>query len=124
MRSSLFSSPAGWVVLLLALVQVVLGSPLLPKRAKGAWMSLHTDFPDPSFMKAADGKWYAFGTNGNGKRVQVAVSDDFNKWTLLDIEALPTLAGWETEKDHWAPDVVMRVSHLRIFSNPSKIEQN
>lgn len=74
-------------------------------------------------MKAADGKWYAFGTNGNGKRVQVAVSDDFSKWTLLDIEALPTLAGWETEKDHWAPDVVLRVSqhYLMSSSTPGKL---
>ena len=116
MRHSLFSSTSTWVVLL-ALLQVVLGSPLLPKRAKGAWMGLHTDFPDPSFMKAADGKWYAFGTNGNGKRVQVAVSDDFNNWTLLDIEALPTLAGWETDKDHWAPDVIMRVSRAHPTSS-------
>jgi hypothetical protein len=34
------------------------------KRAKGAWLGLNTNFPDPSFMKAADNKWYAFGTNG------------------------------------------------------------
>ena len=74
-------------------------------------MGLHTNFPDPSFLKAADGTWYAFGTNGNGKRVQVASSHDFVSWTLLDIEALPTLSGWETDTNHWAPDVILRVSY-------------
>ncbi|KAG0154502.1 hypothetical protein PDIDSM_70 [Penicillium digitatum] len=85
-----------------------MSSPLFEKRAKGPWLGLNTNFPDPSFMKAADNRWYAFGTNGNGKRVQVAVSDDFKTWNLLDIDALPTLSTWETENDHWAPDVVMR----------------
>ncbi|CAG8941092.1 unnamed protein product [Penicillium salamii] len=102
-----FASPSTWALLALPLLSTVLGSPLLQQRAKGPWKGLDTNFPDPSFMKAADGKWYAFGTNGNGKRVQVARSDDFNTWTLLDVEALPTLASWETEIDHWAPDVVM-----------------
>lgn len=94
----------------MAMLPAALGSPLLPKRAKGAWMGLDTHFADPGLLETPDGKWYAYGTNGNGKRVQVATSDDFYTWTLLDIEALPTLASWETAKDHWAPDVVMRVS--------------
>lgn len=85
---------------------------------------MNTDFPDPSFMKAADNKWYAFGTNGNGKRIQVARSDDFNKWTLLDVEALPTLAPWETAIDHWAPDVVMRVSPFSFRYKKNNLNQN
>lgn len=79
-------------------------------------MAINSDFPDPSFVQDAEGAWYAFSTNGNGKRVQVARSQDFNTWTLLDIEALPTLAGWETEIDHWAPDVIRRVCSLLCFS--------
>ncbi|KAL1998382.1 hypothetical protein VTN02DRAFT_6296 [Thermoascus thermophilus] len=71
-------------------------------------MAIDADFPDPGFVKGPNGLWYAFGTNGNGKRVQVATSPDFETWTLLDVEALPTLAGWETEVDHWAPDVIQR----------------
>ncbi|KAJ5555800.1 Glycoside hydrolase family 43 [Penicillium sp. DV-2018c] len=106
--TSLTTSPSSWAVLALCLLPAVEGSPLFEKRAKGPWLGLNTNFPDPSFMKAADNKWYAFGTNGNGKRVQVARSDDFVSWTLLDVEALPTLSTWETEIDHWAPDVVMR----------------
>lgn len=106
------TSPSTWAVVALSLLPTVLGSPLFQKRVNGPWLGLDTNFPDPSFMKAADNKWYAFGTNGNGKRVQVARSDDFETWTLLDVEALPTLSSWETDKDHWAPDVVMRVGFL------------
>jgi beta-xylosidase len=82
------------------------------KEARGPWMAINSDFPDPSFVRSTDGTWYAFGSNGNGKRVQVARSTDFNTWTLLNKEALPTLAGWETEIDHWAPDVIRRVCAL------------
>lgn len=79
-------------------------------------MAINADFPDPGFVKGPNGLWYAFGTNGNGKRVQVATSPDFKTWTLLDVEALPTLAGWETEVDHWAPDVIQRVCYLHYLS--------
>ncbi|KAJ5118019.1 CAZyme family GH43 [Penicillium atrosanguineum] len=85
-----------------------LAHPFYQSGRGGVSMGLHTDFPDPSFLKAADGMWYAFATNGNGKRIQVASSKDFSSWTLLDIEALPTLSSWETDKDHYAPDVVLR----------------
>ncbi|KAJ9487300.1 hypothetical protein VN97_g6019, partial [Penicillium thymicola] len=108
MRSSFIKSTSTWALLTLSLLPGALSSPLFEKRAKNARLALNTNFPDPSFIRAADNRWYAFGTNGNGKRVQVAVSDDFNTWTLLDVEALPTLSTWETENDHWAPDVVMR----------------
>lgn len=73
-------------------------------------LALDTDFPDPSFIQHTDGTWYAFGTNGNGHRIQVANSTDFMNWTLLNIEALPNLSSWENEPDHWAPDVFRRVS--------------
>jgi hypothetical protein len=83
---------------------------LLSKRisfdgSTGITLALNTDFPDPAFVQHTDGSWYAFGTNGNGKRIQVAHSTDFVSWSLLNVEALPTLSGWETEPDHWAPDV-------------------
>ena len=103
MWPSLFS----WA-LCLTLITTILASPI-QKRAQGPRLALDTNFPDPSFVQHDDGKWYAFGTNGNGKRVQVATSPDFKTWTLLDKEVLPTLAGWETEVDHWAPDVIRRV---------------
>lgn len=111
----LFSST---FALALALVPVVLASPL-EKRSQSR-LAIDADFPDPAFIQVPDGSWYAFGSNGNGKRIQVAQSLDFITWTLLDAEALPTTAGWETEVDHWAPDVIMRVSglHTCIFIPP------
>ncbi|KAL2817311.1 glycoside hydrolase family 43 protein [Aspergillus granulosus] len=84
-------------------------TPITSRQSGGApWLAIDSDFPDPSFLQAPDGSWYAFGTNGNNRRVQVAVSSDFHSWTLTDVEALPTLAPWETAIDHWAPDVIRR----------------
>ncbi|KAI9036730.1 glycoside hydrolase family 43 protein [Aspergillus affinis] len=105
----------------LALVTGALASPF-QKRAAGARLAIDSDFPDPSFVGAPDGTWYAFGTNGNGKRIQVATSPDFQTWTLTDKEALPTLAGWETEIDHWAPDVVQRKDgkYVMYYSGEAK----
>ena len=95
------------------LFAAVSASPL-DKRAGEVDLAIDADFPDPSFIQADDGSFYAFGTSGNGKRVQVAHSADFKTWTLLDKEALPTLSPWETERDHWAPHVIRRVSRSII----------
>jgi hypothetical protein len=85
----------------------VLASSLAPP--VGIHLAIDADFPDPSFVQAPDGAWYAFGTNGNGKNIQVASSPDFDKWTLLDVDALPKPSSWETDAHHWAPDVHLRV---------------
>ena len=104
----MFPKLFSWASLLcLTLSSSVLASPI-QKRAPR--LGLHSDFPDPSVVQGDDGTWYAFGTNGNGKRIQVATSKDFQSWTILDKEVLPTLSSWETEVDHWAPDVIRRVS--------------
>lgn len=110
MRPFSSARPLSWVALTLAILPAAMGSPLMMKSIKGVRMGLDTNFPDPAFLETPDRKWYAYGTNGNGKRIQVATSDDFETWKLLDIEALPTISSWETDKDHWAPDVIMRVS--------------
>ncbi|KAJ5630231.1 uncharacterized protein N7484_010331 [Penicillium longicatenatum] len=119
-------SPSKWVSLTLALLSPAIGSPMIHKRGNSIHMGLNTDFPDPSFLKASDGKWYAFGTNGNGKRIQIASSSDFNTWTLLDIEALPTLSTWETDKDHYAPDVIQRDDgkYVMYYSGEAKSDIN
>lgn len=127
MRFFSSSSPFTWAASTLALLPAVLSSPILSKRAISTPVAINTNFPDPSFVGAADGYWYAFGTNGNGKRVQVARSTDFANWDLLDVEALPTVGSWETEKDHWAPDVVMRVRNQTLHTkriNPANTTQD
>jgi hypothetical protein len=64
-------------------------------------------FPDPSIVRGEDGAWYAFGTNGNGRRIQVArtsSSDPLGEWTLMEHDALPHKA-WTSGSNFWAPDV-------------------
>ncbi|KAI1138646.1 glycoside hydrolase family 43 protein [Hypoxylon sp. FL0543] len=65
------------------------------------------DFADPSVTEDEDGTWYAFGTTGNGKQIQVAKSKClYGKWNLLDeIDAMPKPAAWTTGRNTWAPDV-------------------
>ncbi|PYH90464.1 endo-arabinase [Aspergillus ellipticus CBS 707.79] len=99
---------SSWALGLFALATSVLSSPIEIRAAGAPWLAINSDFPDPGFVQGADGVWYAFGTNGNGKTIQVARSEDFVSWTLLNKEVLPTLAGWETSVDHWAPDVIRR----------------
>lgn len=88
------------------------GDPGTPKSG----LAINKNFPDPGFVHF-NRTWYAFATNsivndlGEVFRVPVAVSSDFKHWNTTSGDALPTLADWETPKDHWAPDVVRRVSN-------------
>lgn len=76
--------------------------------------SLH-NFPDPGLIQH-NGTWYAYGTNPKKRNpgsihVPVATSTDFVNWTLHeDYDAMPTLGAWEKKVNHWAPDVIQRVS--------------
>lgn len=91
-------------------IRVVVASPFIERDFNGGpKLAINASFPDPGFVQDTNGTWYAFATNGNGKRVQVASSTDFETWDLLDIEALQNLSTWETDRNHWAPDVVRRV---------------
>ncbi|KAI0119267.1 glycoside hydrolase family 43 protein [Daldinia grandis] len=65
------------------------------------------DFADPSIFQDEDGTWYAFGTAGKNKQIQVATGKDFDgPWDLLkDVDALPHSAAWTTGRHSWAPDV-------------------
>lgn len=73
------------------------------------------DFPDPGLIQH-NGTWYAFGTNPRKNdpftiHVPVATSTNFMNWTLHEgYDAMPTIGGWEREINHWAPDVIQRVS--------------
>jgi hypothetical protein len=115
--ASMWTPKLTYLLLCLTTVIAVFTSAIM--EARGPWMVINSDFPDPGFVRSTDGTWYAFGTNGNGKRIQVARSTDFTTWTLLNKEALPTLAGWETERDHWAPDVIRRVCALVFLYLPA-----
>lgn len=84
--------------------------------------ALH-NFPDPGLIQH-NGTWYAYGTNPRKKNlssihVPVATSTDFVNWTLHEgYDAMPTLGAWEKNVNHWAPDVIQRVSRfISIFSS-------
>jgi len=66
------------------------------------------NFPDPALIEV-DGVWYAFATNGLGKKIPTASSSDFNSWSILDSDALPTVGAWSNGANVWAPDVIRRV---------------
>ncbi len=66
---------------------------------------LDTDFPDPAVLKAADGYFYAYATQGNGANIQAARSRDLVSWEKLP-DALPAKPGWASKtQDFWAPHV-------------------
>jgi hypothetical protein len=73
------------------------------------------NFPDPGLLHH-NGTWYAFGTNPHKHdpqsiHIPVATSTDFVNWTLHEgYDAMPTLGDWEVAQNHWAPDVIERVS--------------
>lgn len=64
---------------------------------------LDTDFPDPAVLRAPDGFFYAYATQGNGQNIQVARSRDLATWERL-ADALPAKPGWASRtQDFWAP---------------------
>lgn len=71
------------------------------------------NFPDPCVI-VHDGKTYAFATNNRKAgiqniHVQIAISNDNKTWELRsDLDALPTVAPWQTGTAVWAPDVKQR----------------
>lgn len=75
------------------------------------------DFPDPGLL-FHNGTWFAYGTNAkrnnpNTTHIPVATSTDFLNWTKVEgHDAMPDVGNWEMKKNHWAPDVIERVSCL------------
>jgi beta-xylosidase len=85
------------------------------------WKAIDADFADPGVIKT-DGGYYAFATSANGVNAQIAHSDDFATWNVLDgQDALPgPFPSWVKNADLpavWAPDVIQRVSLHPSSSN-------
>ena len=64
---------------------------------------LDRDFPDPGVLQVGD-TYFAYATEGDGRHIQVASSNDLVPWEYLG-EALPTLPRWTTGST-WAPEVI------------------
>jgi arabinan endo-1,5-alpha-L-arabinosidase len=70
---------------------------------------LDADFPDPASLKASDGYYYVYGTQGGGegrmRNIQVARSSDLVRWEPIG-DALSEKPGWASKtQDFWAPHV-------------------
>ena len=70
---------------------------------------LDENFPDPTVLRAADGAYYAYATQGerggSDVNIQVARSHDLVRWTQLP-DALPSKPAWASKtQDFWAPHV-------------------
>lgn len=67
---------------------------------------LRRNFPDP-FVLEEKGVYYAYATNGAGKNIQLAKSNDLVTWEILG-DALPGLPTWARLGGSlvWAPEVI------------------
>jgi arabinan endo-1,5-alpha-L-arabinosidase len=80
---------------------------------------LDGDFADPAVLRAPDGLFYAYATQGApGDRIlniQVARSSDLIKWTHLG-DALPAKPKWASAKQYfWAPHVLYDETQKKYF---------
>ncbi|HLX82078.1 MAG TPA: glycoside hydrolase family 43 protein [Burkholderiales bacterium] len=80
---------------------------------------LDRDFPDPAVLRAPNGWFYAYATQGKGDNgtmnIQVARSRDLVHWTHLG-DALPEKALWAaTKQQYWAPHVVYDGAQQRYY---------
>jgi arabinan endo-1,5-alpha-L-arabinosidase len=70
---------------------------------------IDSDFPDPAVLKAADGWYYVYATQGGEDRmlnIQAARSRDLIHWQRLG-DALPVKPSWASRtQDFWAPHVI------------------
>ena len=70
---------------------------------------LDSDFPDPAVLRAPDGFYYAYATQGGEPgamlNIQVARSQNLVEWERLG-DALPVKPSWASRtQDFWAPHV-------------------
>jgi arabinan endo-1,5-alpha-L-arabinosidase len=95
-----------------ALLSLLLAGCAVPLRAPETAYSntvLDSDFPDPAVLRAKDGFFYAYATQGEREgrmlNIQVARSRDLAAWDHLG-DALPAKPGWAAKtQDFWAPHV-------------------
>jgi arabinan endo-1,5-alpha-L-arabinosidase len=100
-----FVALASW----LALAGCVSSQDAPPQQATYANPVLDSDFPDPAVLKAGDGYYYAYATQGAAagqmRNIQAARSKDLVRWEVLG-DALPVKPSWASKtQDFWAPDV-------------------
>lgn len=95
----------GFMAVLLA--GCVTASP--PEVPPGPWVAIDADFPDPAVIRADDGYYYAYATQGRVdglmRNMQIARSRDLRAWEHRG-DALAVKPGWASQtQDFWAPHV-------------------
>lgn len=80
---------------------------------------LDTDFPDPAVLRAPDGFYYVYATQGTHEgrmaNVQVARSRDLTRWEHLG-DALPVKPEWASRtQDFWAPHVALHDGRYYLY---------
>jgi arabinan endo-1,5-alpha-L-arabinosidase len=94
---------------LLALAGCV--TPASREGAPGSYVNpvIDSNFPDPAVLRAADGFYYVYATQGEHEgrmlNIQIARSRDLVRWQRLG-DALPVKPAWASRtQDFWAPHV-------------------
>lgn len=77
------------------------------------------NFPDPAVLRASDGFYYAYATQGEAggrmHNIQVVRSRDLARWERLG-DALPVKPAWASRtQDFWAPDVSHRGGRYYLY---------
>jgi beta-xylosidase len=108
-----------------SLVIAALPISTLHDRATAINPLISIDFPDPSIVQDSDGTWYAFATNGNNHKVQVAsASSPSGPWSVLDnAYPLPTPGAWPNGQNVWAPDIRKIGSKYVLYYTATDAEQ-
>jgi arabinan endo-1,5-alpha-L-arabinosidase len=80
---------------------------------------LDDNFPDPAVLRAADGVYYVYATQGeaDGKtlNIQAARSTDLVQWERIG-DVLPEKPAWaRSTQDFWAPDVSYRDGRYFLY---------
>ena len=81
--------------------------------------AIDSNFPDPAALKAPDGYYYVYATQGevDGKmqNIQVARSRDLVTWQRIG-DALPVKPGWASQtQDFWAPHVAFHDGRYYLY---------
>jgi arabinan endo-1,5-alpha-L-arabinosidase len=78
---------------------------------------IDADFPDPAVIKAADGFYYVYATQGGSPKsnIQVARSADLLSWQMLG-DAMPTKPSWASRtQEFWAPDPIAVADRYYLY---------
>ncbi len=95
--------------LLTSMIACVLLTGASPPRATTPLLAIDSDFPDPAALRASDGWYYVYATQGqhDGRmhNIQAARSRDLKSWERIG-DVLPVKPRWASQtQDYWAPHV-------------------